>query len=100
MNSSGAAYEQMGTKFEKLHDGVAVLRTSLDDANLAENDTGELHPGVERAFHDETHDAQGGAMRIADSNCYGIHKSTYGGLKKILVRFILSFHFTMSHADI
>lgn len=73
VNSSGAAYEQVGTKFEKLHDGVAVLRTRLDDANLAENDTGKLRPGVERAYHDETHDAKGGAMRIADSNCYEIH---------------------------
>lgn len=69
VNSLTTGYEQMGTKFEKLHADVTVLRARLDDANSADNDTEVLHPEEKNASHDETHHAQGGVMRISDNTC-------------------------------
>lgn len=73
VNSLGAGYEQMGTKFEKLHADVTVLQARLGNANSADNGTGVLRPEEEKASRDETHDAQGGVMRIADNTCDEIH---------------------------
>lgn len=69
VNSLGAGYEQLNTKFEKLHADVTVLQERLGDANSAENDTGVLRLGMEKASQDKTHDAQGGVMRIAANTC-------------------------------
>lgn len=74
VNSLGAAYDQMGTKFEKLQDVITVLQARLDAVNLAEDDTGVQRLGVEKTFHDERYDAQGEAMRIHDNICNEIYR--------------------------
>lgn len=85
VNSLGAGYEQMNSKFEKLHADVTVLRARIGDANSAEIGTGVLRPGVEKASHDDRHDAQGGVMRIAANTCDEMHDAQggQGGMLKI-----------------
>lgn len=52
VNSLEAAYDQMGTKSEKLHDVITVLQARTDAVNLAEDDTGVQRLEVEKTFHD------------------------------------------------
>lgn len=54
----------------------------LGDAHSSENDTGVTTPRGGKASHDETHDAQGGVMRITANTCHKMHDAQ-GGLLRI-----------------